>query len=658
MSGSDPSADPSAKPYALVTVAAKPDFNLVFEGMEAVETLGRPFLYNLDVSSDLTTSDLMSVLGSKVTVEFNTTGGTTRYFNGMLTRVVYAGLLGGSPRYHIELRPWIWLLTRIHDCKIFQNMAPFDIITQVCRNAGFSDFADKRQNQAGSTVLDYCVQYRESSLDFVTRLMEQYGIYYYFEHTDSKHTLNFADDPNSHTALSAAIPYQRQMTEMRTVADHIWEISADLRVLPGTYTYRDYNFITPSADLTAKSIKQGAHEFGTSEIYDYPGIYDNAADGQKLTDVRIQEIAAQRQTFTGSTNARSLVCGCRFTLSQAVDENLNAEYLVIGTMTHFGMGESKSSSDLQGELTDSYSCSFQAIPGSTPFRLERQTAVPLIRGPQTAKVVGPSGQEIYTDQYGRVKVQFYWDRSDPPGETASCWIRVSQTWAGAGWGSNIIPRINQEVIVAFLEGNPDRPIITGCVYNANNTVPYPLPDNATRSTIKSNSSLGGGGSNELRFEDKKGSEEVMFHAQYDYNKFVLNNETVTITQDHTTTVQQGNRAITVSQGNNSLTVSQGNNSATISTGNDSLTVSSGNHSITVSAGSSSVTAAQSITLQVGGNSIKIDTSGVTITATQVSVQAQASLSAQGASVSVNAQADMSLQAGGPLSVQGAMVSIN
>jgi type VI secretion system secreted protein VgrG len=650
MSGSDPSDSDDASPFGSVTVTPDPGYKLVFDGLEAVETLGRPFLYNLDVSSSKTTSELMNLLGSKVTVTFKTSeSDTTRYFNGMLTRIVYAGLVGGASRYHLELRPWIWLLTRIHDCKIFQNMAPFDIITQVCRDAGFSDFADKRQNQAGSTVLDYCVQYRESSLDFVTRLMEQYGIYYYFEHTDSKHTLNFADDPNSHTALADPIQYQRQMTELRTVEDHVWEYAADLRVQPGTYTSRDYNFTTPSADLTAKSMKQGTHEYGSSEIYDYPGLYDTAANGQKLTDVRIQEIAARRQMFTGSTNARGLLCGCRFTLcaavnnplKQVVDESLYAEYLVIGTITHFGMGESKSGS--AGELTDSYNCAFQAIPGATPFRLERQTALPLIRGPQTAKIVGPSGQEIYTDQYGRVKVQFYWDRVNPPDETASCWIRVSQTWAGAGWGSMIIPRIGQEVIVDFLEGNPDRPIITGCVYNANNTVPYPLPDNATRSTIKSNSSLGGGGSNELRFEDKKGSEEVMFHAQYDYNKFVLHNETVTITQDHTTTVQQGKRAITVSQGDNTLTVSQGNKSVTVSTGNDSLTVSSGNHSITVSAGSSSITAGQSITLTVGGNSITIDTSGVTISATQVSVQAQAT---------------MSLQAGGPLSVQGAMVSIN
>ena len=661
MSGTDPNASQKPAPYGKVTLDPPPDdpdFELIFDGLEAIETLGRPFLLNLDVSCTKSTSDLVKLLGSRVTLTFTRTDGSTRYFNAFLTRIVYAGLAGGASRYHLELRPWIWLLSRIHDCKIFQNMAPFDIITQVCRDAQFSDFADKRQNQAGSTVLEYCVQYRESSLDFVTRLMEQYGIYYYFDHTATKHTLNFCDDPNCHTAITPAIKYQRQMTELRSVADHIWEFAADWRVQPGTYTYRDYNFTTPSADMTAKSIIAGQHEYGTSEIYDYPGIYDTAANGQKLTDIRIQELVARRQMFSGSTNARTLVCGCRFTLSEAIDPALNAEYLVIGTTTHFGMGESKSSASVQGELTDSYTCNFQAIPGATPFQLERQTALPMIRGPQTAKVVGPSGQEICTDQYGRIKVQFYWDRVNPPDDTASCWIRVSQTWAGLGWGSTIIPRIGQEVIVAFLEGNPDRPIVTGCVYNATNTVPYPLPANATRSTIKSNSSLGGGGSNELRFEDKKGSEEVMFHAQYDYNKTVLHNETVTITQDHTTTVQQGNRSITVSQGNDSSTISTGNHSVTVSTGNDSLTVSTGNHSITVTAGSSSITAGQSITLQVGGSSITIDLNGVTISAPEISLQAQADLSAQGASVSVNADVSMSLQGGASMSLQGGMISIN
>ncbi|MEJ0046394.1 MAG: type VI secretion system tip protein TssI/VgrG [Rhodospirillales bacterium] len=410
MSGSDSSTKPSPYGTIKVTPDPGPGFPLVFDGLEAIETLGRPFLLNLDVSSTATKSDLLNLLASSVTISFTRSDKTKRYFNGILTRIVYAGLVGGASRYHLELRPWVWLLTRIHDCKIFQNMAPWDIITKVCRDAGFSDFADKRQNQAGSTVLEYCVQYRESSLDFITRLMEQYGIYYYFEHTDGKHTLNFADDPNSHAALKQEIPYQRDMTEIRTVADHIWEYSADLRLQPGTYTYRDYNFTTPTADLTAKSIKQATHDYGSSEIYDYPGIYDTAANGQKLTDIRIQELVSQAADFYRLHQRATLVCGCRFKLSKAIDTKLNAEYLVIGTTTHFGMGESKSGAGNQGELTDSYTCSFQAIPGATPFRLERQTALPMIRGPQTAKVVGKSGDEITTDQYGRVKVQFYWDR--------------------------------------------------------------------------------------------------------------------------------------------------------------------------------------------------------------------------------------------------------
>jgi type VI secretion system secreted protein VgrG len=313
--------------------------------------------------------------------------------------------------------------------------------------------------------------------------------------------------------------------------------------------------------------------------------------------------------------------------------------LVVGAISKLGMGESKSrasdgTSGGKSELTDTYRCSFHAIPGDTPFRLDRKTPRPLIRGPQTAKVVGQSGQEITTDQYGRIKVKFPWDRSAAQDETCSCWIRVSQAWAGANWGAMVIPRIGQEVIVEFLEGNPDRPIVTGSVYNANVTIPYAMPDNMTRTTLKSNSSQGGGGFNELRFEDKKGEEEVFFHAQKDFNKTVLNNETVTITQDYATTIQQGNHTTTVSQGNHSTTVSQGNHG---------LTVSQGNHTITVSAGSSTITAAQSITLQVGSNSITIDTSGITISAAQVTVQAQAT---------------MTLQAGASMTIAGAMVAIN
>jgi type VI secretion system secreted protein VgrG len=249
----------------------------------------------------------------------------------------------------------------------------------------------------------------------------------------------------------------------------------------------------------------------------------------------------------------------------------------------------------------------------------------MIRGPQTARVVGAPNEEITTDQYGRVKVKFHWDRSDVQDDQRTCWIRVAQASAAAGWGSIFIPRAGQEVVVEFLEGNPDRPLITGVVYNANMKVPYSLPENKTRSTVKTSSSKGGNGFNELRFEDEAGQEEVFFHAQKDYKKVVLHDETVTIHNDTSTTVETGDRKVTVSQGN------------------DGLTVSAGNHSITVSTGKSTVTAGQSITLSVGSNSLTIDNTGITINGTMISLQSQAT---------------MSLQAGAPLSVTAPAISLN
>ncbi len=658
MSGAGSASDAgSGSSYVGLTVSPDPGFALTLDGLTATEELGRPFLFELDLSSAKAKGDLKSLLGSAVTVSLTLPGGSKRYFNGIIARMAYAGLSGGAYRYRMELRPWIWLLSRVQDCRIFQNQSAWTIITTIFRDAGFSEFQDKRQNQAGDITLEYCVQYRESSLDFVTRLMETFGIYYYFTHHDGQHTLVLADDPNSHTALSPAIPFYTDQTEYRSVDDHVWEWSSDLNLHPGAFTYRDYNFTTPSADLTAKTIQAGGHPYGTFEVYDYPGPYDTAANGQKLADVRMQDLTARRQLYAGVSNARGIFAGCKFTLSQATEQALNQEYLL--TRATYSMTAAEAMSDSDGELTDTYRCVFQAIPGTTPFRLPPTTPRPLVRGPQTAKVVGASGDEITTDQYGRIKVKFNWDRSAAQDDSASCWIRVAQVWAGASWGGMFIPRVGQEVIVEFLEGNPDRPIVTGSVYNANLTIPYAQPDNKTRSTIKSNSSQGGGGFNELRFEDKKGSEEVFFQAQKDYNKVVLNSETVKVTQDTTTTVDKGNRSVTLNTGDNSLTVSQGNNAATISVGNDSLTVSQGNHSITVSAGKSSVTAGTSITLSVGANSITIDTSGITMSAAKLAITTEGAIQAQaGGPMSLQSGAAMSLEGGAPMTISAPMVNIN
>jgi type VI secretion system secreted protein VgrG len=644
MSGKDSSSDSStSSDDVTLTVSPDPGFPLTFSSMVVTEELGRPFEAQLDVSSATRSGGLTNMLGCSVTVAVKLSGGTSkRYFNGVVARAVYSGLSGGSYRYRLELRPWIWLLSRRRDCQIFQNKSAWDIITGVFRTEGFTDFSDQRQSQSGDVTLDYCVQYEETLLDFTTRLMEKFGIYYHTEHQNGRHSLVFTDDPNSHKSVGKAIPYRYKQTDLRQVDEHIWEWSADLALQAGKVTLRDYNFTTPSADLTAKSNQPGSHSHGSLEVYDYPGPYLNAGDGQKIAAVHMQYHNSRREVVHASTNSRAIYAGCKFTLSDNPDTTQNREYMVIRTVTHFSHEEGRSVS--RGSQIDQYTCEITAIPGSMQYRLESLTGWPRMRGPQTAKVVGESGQEITTDQYARIKVKFFWDRSDVQDENASCWIRVSQPWAGPGFGGMVIPRIGQEVIVDFLDGSPDRPIVTGCVYNATNTNADTMPANKTRSGFKTNSSPGGGGFNELRFEDKKGEEEVFLQAQFDFNVNVLNNQTTTIKKDRTTTVQQGNDSLTVSQGNRSITVSQGNDdhtvskgnrSATVSTGNDSLTVSTGNHSITVSAGSATVSAGQSITLKVGANSIVISTSGITINGATVGVTGTGSVTVQAPSIALN-----------------------
>ncbi len=610
-----------------ITFTPDPGFSLQFDGLHAEEELGRPFLFQLDLSTGKLESGIASLIGGTCCVTLHQgydKDTPDRYFHGIVTRVISAGLSGGAYRYKVELRPWIWLLSQITDCRIFQKKSAFDIVTEIFRDAGFSDFQDKRQAGAGDIQLEYCVQYRETSLAFVTRLMEQFGFYYFFTHARTAHTLVFADDPNAHTLLTADVPFAPDKTEYRSVAAHIWEWSTDLGLNSGKWTFQDYNFTTPSADLTAKTVKPEQHQYGSFEVYEYPGIYDTAENGHRLADIRMQALIGQRQIYAGGSNSRELHAGWRFKMSDHPNSDENREYLLTHSLFTVGGIEATTNPD-QAKGIDTYRVEIHAIPGDTAFRLRRSTPRPMIRGPQTARVVGDAGEEITTDAYGRIKVRFHWDRSDTQDSDRTCWIRVAQSWAAGSWGAMTIPRVGQEVIVEFLEGNPDRPLITGVVYNGNNQVPHKLPDNKTQTTLMSNSSPGGGGFNEFRFEDKAGAEEVYMHAAYDYRREVKHDEKATITND---------RSVTITSGNDTLTVSSGNHS---------LTVSSGDHSVTISAGKSEVTAAQSITLSVGSNSIKIDTSGVTINGMKVAVQASAT---------------MSLDASGAMSLSGATISLN
>ncbi len=668
-------------PYVTLTVAPDTGLGFILDSMEATEELGRPFLIALDVSSQTPKGDLHAMLGSTATVALSYPQRTTRYFSGVVARVSYRGLTGGGYKYRLELRPWIWLLSQQQDCRIFSAKSPWTIMTDLFRDAGFTDFEDKRQNAAGDAVMDYCVQYRESTLDFVTRLMEQCGIYYYVTHKDGSHVIAFADDPNSHTAATDPIPYRYSQTRWRTAEDHVWDWSADAEIQPGAYALREYNFTTPKADLTAKSLIAGEHTYGSNEVYDYPGRYETADDGQKVAQVRMQDYATRRQVYGGTSNSRVLGAGGKFTLSDFPDSAANQEYLVIASVCSVQRAETRAFKDDE-EIVDTFRCVLRAVPGSRPFRLPNTTPRPLIRGPQTARVAGESGQEVTTDQYGRIKVKFPWDRRTTEDENSSCWIRVAQIWAGQAWGAMFIPRIGQEVVVEFLEGNPDRPLVTGQVYNADMTVPYALPDNKTRSTVKSNSSLNGGGFNELRFEDKKDSEEVFLQAQKDYNVVVLNSHTAKITQDTTTTVDKGNRVVTVSKGNDTHTVSEGNREATVTKGNETLTVSQGDQSTEVTAGTSTteagtkillkvagckieitktdITAEAStkITLKVGGSSIEISNDGIAVKSPQVKLTGDAAVELSAPQVKVSATADLALNGGLHAALKAAMVEIN
>ena len=462
--------------YVIVTIDPDPGFTLVFDGMTATEELGRPFLIELNLSSGKASGNIKSTLGSSVTITMTDANSNNTYFNGILTRASFTGLSGGVYRYHVELRPWIWLLTRTSDCRIFQNKSAWDIINAIFQAQEFSAIEDKRQNQAGSAVLEYCVQYRETAFDFVTRLMEQFGIYYYFTHTASAHTLMLSDDPNSHSSIGKALPFYFGQTEQRSVEDHVWEWTSDLQLRPGAHSYRDYNFTTPAADLTAKSLQPGSHKYGSFEVYDYPGLYGTVSDGQTLADVRMQEHKTFVQVFDGRSNARSIRAGVKLSLENTADTALAQEYLVIRAVTNLTMAEG--SSDTRGQLVDSHRVSLSAIPGTTPFRLPQTTPKPMIRGPQTAIVVGASGDEITTDQSGRIKVQFNWDRVGTNDQNSSCWIRVAQSWAGLGWGSIFIPRIGMEVVVSFLEGNPDRP--SSPASSTTPRKPSPTPCRTTR----------------------------------------------------------------------------------------------------------------------------------------------------------------------------------
>ncbi len=661
-----------ANRIASVTTPLGKDVLLLYS-MNGSEQLSQLFSYELELLSEKNTIDLRALLGQSMTVKLALADGGQRYFNGLVTRISQYGMLGNFYYYRATLYPKPWLLTRRSNCRIVQHQTVPDIVKTLLAEHGYSDVTLKLSGQYGPR--EYCVQYRETDFNFISRLLEEEGIYYYFKHTENTHTLVLCDAIAAHDKVSGngKIAYFPLGNNNQRKEENIFEWYLSQEIQSEVYQLTDYDFEAPKSDLLAKSKAMGSQGDPNKEMFDYPGEYTKANVGGQLAKVRMEELHVQAEQITAVGNTRHLATGQKFTLTDFPHSDQNRDYLVVSS--HFQIQNGGYQSQGMGDDNEHFQCTYHVINAEINYRPPRHTPVPIVQGVQTAVVVGKQGDEITTDKYGRIKVQFHWDRLGKKNENSSCWVRVAQLWAGKNWGAMHIPRIGQEVIVDFLEGNPDCPIVTGRVYNADQMPPYELDANKTQSGIKSRSTKEGSAENfnEIRFEDKKGSEELYVHAEKDFTRVVENNDkqkigfdkkspgdqtvdiynnrTVTIDKGNDTlTVKTGNRTAEIKQGNEALTVAMGNRTASIKQGNDQLEVSMGNRTVKVSLGKIAEEAMQAIELKVGQSSIKIDQTGVTIKGMMISIEGQIKTDIKGTMTTVAGDA--------MLTVKGGVVMIN
>jgi type VI secretion system secreted protein VgrG len=492
---------------------------LLLKSFSTAEQLGRLFQFEAELLSEEHEIKFEDIVGQNATVRLNLPEGECRYFNGYINRFVQSPSQGDFARYQATLVPWLWFLTRNADCRIFKEMTAPEIIEQVFRDQGFTDF--KNSLSGGYCTREFCVQYRQSDFEFVSQLMEQEGIYYFFAHENGKHTLVLADSKSAHATFPGyeTIPH-RYLDQPGVDQQYIFDWVVEQQVQSGVVCLNDFDFEKPRKALLVKANVTRPHAVPNYEVYDYPGRYVEYSDGEGYARRRIEELQAQHELVHAQSRARGVCAGFLFKLEGHPREDQNREYLV--TSTHCQIINDRYETAPRGKTEEFFSCRLSALNSDTPFRSARLTAKPVIQGPQTAVVVGPQGEEIYTDKYGRVKVQFHWDRRSTADENSSCWLRVSQSAAGKNWGALSLPRVGQEVVVEFLEGDPDRPIITGRVYNGESMPPYALPGQKTLTTFKSNSSKGGKGFNEIRIEDKKGSEQIFIHGEMNQDVRIKN----------------------------------------------------------------------------------------------------------------------------------------
>ncbi|HEV7801772.1 MAG TPA: type VI secretion system tip protein TssI/VgrG [Burkholderiales bacterium] len=640
--------------------------DLLFHRMAAREELGRLGEFEIDLLSPRGDIKPNEILAKNVTVTLELPGEAVRYFNGYVTRFHVTGMRGRYHLYHASVRPWLWFLTRTADCRIFSQMTVPEIIQKVFDDHSVADV--ELALSASYAKRDYTVQYRETDFNFLSRLMEREGIYYYLKHKEGRHTLVLTDSASGHSPFEGygQIPFIPQ-ARVRPEQEAVTQWSFGHEVQTGANAMNDYNFTAPAVDRNATRKAPHGHDHAEAEVYDYPGEYLVLDEGKSYVHMRLEEVHAQYALGQGTTNARGLCTGSTFKLKGYGRRDQVDEYLVVAANHDLEYSEYES---MEGGGS-SYGCTFTAMPSHEPFRSRRLTPEPVIQGPQTAVVVGPSGDEIYTDEYGRVKVQFHWDRLGKKDENSSCWMRVAQPWAGNNWGATFIPRIGQEVVVSFLEGDPDRPLVTGSVYNAIQQPPYlgegrdeKHKNDPNLSGIKTNSTKGGSGYNELRFDDTAGKEQVFIHGQFDMDTRIENDERhhvgndqhrrvignviekidksawLEIVTDQSNTIG-GDKAETIVK-NHDLLVKVDQNAevkgtASLTVGKDLQEKVTGDaaldaKAIHLKAGTTVIIeAGTQISLKVGGNFIDIGPSGVTIVGTMVLINSGGSAGSGGGS---------------------------
>lgn len=584
-----------------------------------------------------------------------------RLIHGVVTEAEYVGEARHLDLFELTIVPKMHRLVHRYESRIFQDKTTEAIVTEVLTKAGVEKDWFRFSLVEQYAPRNYCVQYRESDLAFVSRLLEEDGIFFFFEHEKEKHVLVMADHVNAHQPIAGnpALWFNPPLGGFVQDREHVRGFRFGGRVRPGKVALRDKNLHMPSMKMQVEEAAKDAKVGKDLEVYDFPGEYQKPGragphEGQLMAKIRLESLQAMRRHGSGESDCPRLTPGFTMGLLGHPRHELNGEYRIV-QVSHAGSQPQVLDQDSSGE--SSYHNSFVVTEKKVPYRPPRTTPRPVMRGLQTASVVGPAGEEVHTDEHGRVRIKFHWDRSEPEDETCTCWVRVSQVWAGNSWGAMFLPRIGHEVLVDFIEGDPDRPVVTGRIYHGLNKPPYPLPEEKTKSTIKSESSIGGGGYNELRFEDKKGAEEVFLHAQKDWNTVILNNHTESVGANRSSSIGS-NETITVGVNRTStigsaetLTVGAGR---TVNVAVNDATTVGAVHTVTIvqppapsaEPGAAAPPAADGPTGSEMRDKFFSVTSGL------------ATVTIDGADVAVKAKGNIVIEADGEITIKGAMIYLN